>query len=174
MPLVEQRTQLSLIHIPLHLYSNFHQSILRLLLPLDTSNEDGPRSNGNKSNPWACDHEFTNISVTPVECSIVCSRESAERIFVPVINKLTFEQQKEVSITGEDYVVIQVEGEGLGAGQRVLELTSPLAMAGMYGYHLIPLLQHVMRTDSIPVQSSSSLRTLVIIFWFRSSPVLKL
>jgi hypothetical protein len=27
---------------------------------------------------------------------------------------------------------MQVYGEGLEAGQRVLELTSPLAMAGMY------------------------------------------
>ena len=32
---------------------------------------------------------------------------------------------------GEDYMVFQVDGQGLDAGQRVLELTSPLAMAGM-------------------------------------------
>ena len=31
----------------------------------------------------------------------------------------------------EDFVVMQVDGEGLEAGQRVLELTSPLALAGM-------------------------------------------
>ena len=36
-----------------------------------------------------------------------------------------------VSISAEDYVVVQVDGEGLDAGQRVLELTTPLAMAGM-------------------------------------------
>ncbi|KKY22617.1 hypothetical protein UCRPC4_g03234 [Phaeomoniella chlamydospora] len=34
-------------------------------------------------------------------------------------------------ISPEDYVVIQVEGQGLDAGQRVLELTRPLAMAGI-------------------------------------------
>lgn len=131
MPLVEQRTQLSLIHIPLHLYSNFLQSILQLLLPLDSSREERARLDGNQSNPWASEHKFTNISITPVECSIVCSRELAERIFVPAISSLSSAQQQQISISDEDYVVIQVEGEGLGAGQRVLELTSPLAMAGM-------------------------------------------
>ena len=34
-------------------------------------------------------------------------------------------------ISREDYMVIQVDGQGLDAGQRVLELTRPLAMAGM-------------------------------------------
>lgn len=36
-----------------------------------------------------------------------------------------------IEISTEDYIVIQVDGQGLDAGQRVLELTSPLAMAGM-------------------------------------------
>lgn len=35
------------------------------------------------------------------------------------------------TMSSEDFVVISVEGEGLEAGQRVLELTSPLALAGM-------------------------------------------
>ncbi|KAL9073668.1 MAG: hypothetical protein Q9157_004642 [Trypethelium eluteriae] len=135
---VEQRTQLALIHIPLHLYSNFLQPILQILLPRESNNEDDSRSNGNRSYPWPSEHKFTNISVTPVECSIVCSRVLAERIFVPVINSLSSDHQQQVSITDEDYVVIQVEGQGNGAGQRVLELTSPLAMAGI-DYILVPL-----------------------------------
>lgn len=36
-----------------------------------------------------------------------------------------------IHISEDDYIVIQVDGQGLDAGQRVLELTSPLAMAGM-------------------------------------------
>jgi hypothetical protein len=36
-----------------------------------------------------------------------------------------------VQISLEDFNVIQVDGQGLDAGQRVLELTSPLALAGM-------------------------------------------
>jgi hypothetical protein len=35
------------------------------------------------------------------------------------------------SISDEEFVVISVEGAGMEAGQRVLELTSPLALAGM-------------------------------------------
>ncbi|KAI9693439.1 MAG: hypothetical protein M1820_009274 [Bogoriella megaspora] len=134
MPLFIQRTQLSLIHIPLNLYSNFLHSILKLLLPLESGIENGAETNGNGtsgSTPWAYDHKFTNISVTPIECSIVCSKNVADKIFVPARNSLPKERQNEVSITAEDYVVIQVDGEGLEAGQRVLELTSPLAMAGI-------------------------------------------
>ena len=37
----------------------------------------------------------------------------------------------DASISAEDFVVISVEGAGMEAGQRVLELTSPLALAGM-------------------------------------------
>lgn len=41
------------------------------------------------------------------------------------------EVKTEIQVSSEDYVAIQVDGQGLDAGQRVLELTSPLAMAGM-------------------------------------------
>lgn len=36
-----------------------------------------------------------------------------------------------VEISHDEYVVIEVDGQGLEAGQRVLELTAPLAMAGI-------------------------------------------
>lgn len=35
------------------------------------------------------------------------------------------------TISVDDFVVVSVEGEGLQAGQRVLELTTPLALAGV-------------------------------------------
>ena len=50
---------------------------------------------------------------------------------MPALNLLDTGARDQVSITSEDYVVMQVDGEGLDAGQRVLELTSPLALAGM-------------------------------------------
>jgi len=62
---------------------------------------------------------------------VVCSRELATELFVPALNLLDPRARDQVSITSEDYVVMQVDGEGLDAGQRVLELTSPLALAGM-------------------------------------------
>ena len=37
-----------------------------------------------------------------------------------------------VEISTDQYVVIEVDGQGLAAGQRVLELTAPLAMANLY------------------------------------------
>jgi hypothetical protein len=126
-------TQLALIHIPLHLYSNFLQTILQLLLPNESRN--GAVSNGNGAvqppKGWPYEHPFVNISITPVECSVVCSRRLARELFVPALECLSTAARNQVSITTEDFVVMQVDGEGLDAGQRVLELTSPLAMAGM-------------------------------------------
>jgi hypothetical protein len=127
-------TQLALIHIPLHLYRNFLQSILQLVLPNATRNH---YQNGNGDGAvqppkgWPCEHPFVNVSITPIECSIVCSRTLASELFVPVLNALDPLSRDLVSITSDDFVVMQVDGEGLDAGQRVLELTSPLALAGM-------------------------------------------
>jgi hypothetical protein len=125
-------TQLALIHIPLDLYRNFLQSILQLVLPNATRNslENGSGA-VQSSKGWPCEQPFVNISITPVECSIVCSRTLASELFVPVLNMLSSQSRDSVSITNEDFVVMQVDGEGLDAGQRVLELTSPLALAGM-------------------------------------------
>jgi hypothetical protein len=126
-------TQLALIHIPLHLYSNFLQSILQLLLPNASRNGFKSNHNGAVQPPkgWPYEHPFVNISITPVECSIVCSRVLANELFVPVLNLLDAQARSHVHITSDDFVVMQVDGEGLDAGQRVLELTSPLALAGM-------------------------------------------
>ena len=128
-------TQLALIHIPLHLYSNFLQPILRLLLP-DEARCGSVASNGDAvvhpPKGWPYEHPFVNISITPVECSVVCSRTLARRLFIPARDGLNEASRAQIAITDEDFVVMQVDGEGLDAGQRVLELTSPLALAGMW------------------------------------------
>jgi hypothetical protein len=126
-------TQLALIHIPLHLYSSFLQSILQLLLPNASRHGFTGNSNGAVQPPkgWPYEHPFVNISITPIECSIVCSRLLANELFVPVLSLLYVNSRSQVQITSDDFVVMQVDGEGLDAGQRVLELTSPLALAGM-------------------------------------------
>ncbi|CAI6306717.1 unnamed protein product [Periconia digitata] len=127
-------TQLALIHVPLNLYPRFLQPILQLLLP-NESRSNSVQCNGNGAvlppQGWPYEHPFINISVTPVECSVVCSRALADELFVPVLNALDPNERKQISITQEDYVVMQIDGEGLDAGQRVLELTSPLALAGI-------------------------------------------
>lgn len=52
-------------------------------------------------------------------------------LFMPVLNLLDAASRNEINITIEDFVVMQIDGEGLDADRRVLELTGPLALAGM-------------------------------------------
>ena len=124
-----QEGRLALIHIPLRHYPFFLQPICRLLWGED-HDEDAHRI------PWPYRHGFLNFSITPVECSVICSRELADRFFKPLVQRFNDLPKKSASfqpvdISAEDFSVIQVDGQGLDAGQRVLELTSPLALAGM-------------------------------------------
>lgn len=50
---------------------------------------------------------------------------------MPLMEKLDKQSRQQISISKDDFVVIQVGGEGMAAGQRVLDLTAPLALAGM-------------------------------------------
>ncbi|KAI5839506.1 hypothetical protein DFP73DRAFT_483817 [Morchella snyderi] len=145
-----QECRLCLIHIPLPLYPHFVQAILSLILPLSPVSPDGEGRDDNDSEPEEDDDDegvvpdypspnrpsssikdFVNISVTPVECSVVCSRESVEKWFAPIIKTLESSHRGDVMIASEEFMAIQVDGEGLDAGQRVLDLTSPLALAGV-------------------------------------------
>ncbi|MCJ1380741.1 hypothetical protein MMC17_003850 [Xylographa soralifera] len=134
---VEDR--LSLIHIPLNCYAKHVQPLLQLLNPVDPTDHhlNGNGASGDQlhsATPWATQHSFLNISITPIECSVVCSKILAQEYFAPLVplkQKKTPTESDQITISGEDFVVISVEGEGLDAGQRVLELTSPLAMAGI-------------------------------------------
>lgn len=124
---------MSLIHIPLPLYPYFVQAILRLLFLSDDDDHERHAAEVGRHDrePWASWHRFLNISVTPVECSLVCSRQHAQEIVVPLLNGLGHFKDH-VSISTDDYLAIQVDGDGLDAGRRVVELTSPLALAGMF------------------------------------------
>lgn len=80
---------------------------------------------------------FLNVSITPVEVSVICPRRLAEKYFVPVIDQLRQIDASlcsRVDVSEHDYIAMQVLGQGLEAGKRVVELTSPLAMAGMCVY----------------------------------------
>jgi len=125
-----QEGQYSLIHIPLPLYAALLQPILRVLLPHGGSTHLEPEGHiegitaDNK-------HSFLNISITPIECSIVCHSSWAKNIFAPVINALPEESRAQVSISKDSYNVFSVCSAGMEAGQRVMDLTAPLAMAGI-------------------------------------------
>ena len=136
MRLYTQETELALIHIPLELYSNFIQPILQLLLQSDLQgtnerNDDDASRPPNSRDSTLPDLPFVNISVTPIEASIACPRHLATQLFSPIQASLPTPVRCQVSVTQDDYVVMQVDGEGLDASQRVLELTSPLALAGI-------------------------------------------
>ncbi|EWC45020.1 hypothetical protein DRE_06300 [Drechslerella stenobrocha 248] len=143
-----QDCRLSLIHIPRDLYPHFLQPILKLVLPLQTSRKDenghlstvdeddgyySRAGNGYRSSISSADvgNVFVNVSITPVECSVVCAHEVAQKLFQPILDGLEPERRETVVVSEDEYVVIQVDGEGFDAGQRVLELTSPLALAGV-------------------------------------------
>lgn len=121
-----------LVHIPLELYPYFVKSVLNLIFdetqPLD---ENAAEDEDNVYKPPA----FMNVSITPVEVSVICPRRLLDKYFVPVIDelgRLDAALQSRLVVSDKDYIVMQVLGEGLEAGRRVLELTSPLALAGMY------------------------------------------
>ncbi|PYH87900.1 hypothetical protein BO71DRAFT_404278 [Aspergillus ellipticus CBS 707.79] len=126
-----QEDRLALVHIPLDLYPFFLNPILQVLFhevsPI-TDNDDGPETRSHQP-------AFLNFSITPVECSIMCPRQLAKEYFALLVDKFlqtNAASQSRLSISHDDFIAMQVYGEGLEAGQRVLELTSPLAMAGMY------------------------------------------
>ena len=121
-----------MIHVPLALYSDFLQPILRVLLQQspgagssspDKSLLEGLTSDGQ--------HGFLNISVTPVECSIVCHSAWAKSVFEPAIARLPQDDSKTVSVSGDSYAVVSVISAGMDASSRVVDLTSPLALAGV-------------------------------------------
>ncbi|CAI7570545.1 unnamed protein product [Penicillium pancosmium] len=134
--------RLALVHIPLDLYPYFLQSVLRLvfdeLSPLEeTKDEDEfieevetTSEEGSGYKPPA----FLNISITPVEVSVICPRRLVETYFTPLrqqLSGLDKSLDSQLDVSDNDYIAMQVIGQGLEAGKRVLELTSPLAMAGI-------------------------------------------
>ncbi|KAI1753589.1 ACT domain-containing protein [Xylaria castorea] len=119
----------SLIHIPLDLYPSFLQPILQVLLPQGAG--DACLTNGVEGLGMDTRHAFLNISITPIECSVVCHNNWVKTIFEPVINRLPRDVAKRVTISKEPYLVLSVINAGMDAGNRVMELTSPLALAGI-------------------------------------------
>jgi hypothetical protein len=76
-------------------------------------------------------HGFLNISITPVECSVVCHRSWATNVFEPVIKRLPKDASKTVTISKDSYLILSVVSAAMDAGSRLVELTSPLALAGI-------------------------------------------
>jgi hypothetical protein len=111
------------------LYSIFLQPILQVLLPEGAG--DIRFANGVEGLDTDTRHAFLNISITPIECSVVCHSNWAKSIFEPVLHRISRDAAKRVTISKEVYLVLSVISAGMDAGNRVMELTSPLALAGI-------------------------------------------
>lgn len=107
--------------------------MIRVLLPQTQSlkEETAPPSRERDGLTDEDQHGFLNISVNPLECSVVCHKSWAENVFRPAIDKLPKEAAKAISISSDEYLVISVINAGMEAASRVMELTSPLALAGI-------------------------------------------
>lgn len=73
--------------------------------------------------------EFINVSLTPVECTIVCPSELVDLLFGRELRLLS--GQSGVQIFKEEYLPIQIDGDGLDTGSRVLEVSYPLSTANI-------------------------------------------
>lgn len=65
---------------------------------------------------------------------MICPRRLVERHFYPLMDQLgqlESSLRPQIDVSENDYIAMQVIGQGLEAGKRVLELTSPLALAGI-------------------------------------------
>ncbi|KAL7922460.1 hypothetical protein ACQKWADRAFT_292495 [Trichoderma austrokoningii] len=123
----------TLIHIPLELYPALLQPILRILLPQTQSLNFSRDSTEYELEGLTTDfqHAFLNISVTPIECSVVCHSSWAKNVFEPALNALPKNIGKGVSISEDTFMILAVTTAGLDPGGRVMELSSPLAFAGI-------------------------------------------
>lgn len=74
-------------------------------------------------------HGFLSISVTPIECSVVCHNSWVEKIFEPAIKRLPGDTGAAVIVSEDSYAVFSVNSAGMDAGSRVVDLTLPLALA---------------------------------------------
>lgn len=129
----KQDGEYTLIHIPLNLYPTLLQPILRILLPQPPpSSLDGSLSNSTANLTLNTPQQsFLNISITPIEASIVCHTSLSTTHFLPLIASLPSAAASTVHVSQNDFLILSVISAGLDAAGRVMELTSPLALAGI-------------------------------------------
>jgi hypothetical protein len=112
----------------LDLYSTFLLPILQTLLP---NSQPSTLHSDLRSLTLDPHQGFLNISITPIEVSIVCHTSLASLLFDPVIATLPKDAARSVSTSKDSYAVFSVISAGMDAGSRVVDLTSPLALAGV-------------------------------------------
>jgi hypothetical protein len=111
-----QKDQFSLIHIPLRLYTALLQPILRVLCHPSKFEDivEGVIKDGK--------HGFLNISVTPIECSIVRHTTWVQNVFAPVIARLPKESSEQVQIPIDSGLIFPFTSSVLVCGREQLPL----------------------------------------------------
>ncbi len=72
------------------------------------------------------EEDFIHISITPLECSITLPTYLIPIVFPnDILNKIG--KSIGVEIINDEFLSLQINGDGLDGGKRVLELTSPLS-----------------------------------------------
>ncbi|CAI4210381.1 unnamed protein product [Parascedosporium putredinis] len=107
----------TLIHVPLKTYPHLLQPIIRTLLPQTQSLKGSITPPDRERDGLTTDdqHSFLNVSVTPLECSIVCHSSWAANVFDPVIKALPKDVAKTISVSTDEYLVISVISAALVA-----------------------------------------------------------
>lgn len=154
-------TALSIVSIPKSSYSGFFHGIVKLityswedeyrkvlaghdidstlsantakrlsLRPSSDDNYSSPATDAFSENDHIDDkiaalQEFINVSFTPVECSVICPTELVDLLFAKPLSLLPS------NVLHEKYLAIQVDGDGVDSGSRLLEITAPLSSAGI-------------------------------------------
>lgn len=115
------------------MYANFLQPALRVLLPQTQTVSSSRKWPDHDLEGLTSDHQhtFLNVSVTPLECSVVCHTSWARSVFEPAIAAIPREARKSAFISQEPYLVLSVISGDLDIVSRILELTCPLALAGI-------------------------------------------
>ncbi|KAJ4147932.1 hypothetical protein LMH87_002426 [Akanthomyces muscarius] len=123
----------NLIYFPHELYSFLVQPIIRTLIPQTQDLNISDHAPEHELDGLTPDqqHRFLNISITPIEVSLVVHASWAANVFLPVVERLPAHLRTQVHISADTYMILCVIAASLDPAGRVMELSSPLALAGI-------------------------------------------
>ncbi|KAK8140995.1 hypothetical protein G3M48_001081 [Beauveria asiatica] len=123
----------NLICFPHQLYSFLVQPIIRTLIPQTQDLNISSHAPEHELDGLTHDqqHRFLNISITPIECSLVVHASWAQNVFRPIIDRLPPDLAAQVNVSSDTYMILCVIAASLDPAGRVMELSSPLALAGI-------------------------------------------
>lgn len=127
-----------MIHIPLEYYALCLKPLIQTLFPRQEEPKDGDSDIAADLSSLSTTEQdiFTNISITPVECSVVCKTDLADRFYRPFIAQLPEILKNKVNISKDVFKICQINAQTMESGQRVIQVTAPLAAAGISIYFI--------------------------------------